>query len=445
MSSSSYFHRSQEHPRRVDPFVHYVPREQKKKPASAKPKIKAKVTAATAAASSLTVAAAIPKTTATLSRATALKKRLNMDESNIVAIPRHPPLPHNVSGMFQGAEPPYTSAQASKSSTISRDSSTSAALETSAIPTPANALRGAQLFASNTESHSRSTYRPRASTGFSFNQPTDYSAAQHVLTNMPLISALSHTRRQSIDSCISDTRISSGAERKYTCDWHDCGQAFDRVEHLNRHKRRHTGEKPYRCLVSKCTKLTSESTASKGQRPSRCNGRGRTSLGHGLAECCILPTKNPDFSNLTLRPLINDMLPDTNSEETPLWETVGLSSADPSLSQAAKRFRRDSVTHAESSVNNYHNTSPLSGSSEALSSPEGKRTRLSAASPLYTDDGMARTTNINGYYYPQQHQHRHKPTHTVFTSSIQRPSLSNSTTIITRKTLTCHPWCLLDL
>ncbi|KAJ1942928.1 Up in starvation [Kickxella alabastrina] len=485
-----------------------------------------------------------------------------MDESNIVAIPRHPPLPHNVSGMFQGAEPPYTSAQASKSSTISRDSSTSAAyyseqpLRHQQFQPRQTHYEGQQLFASNTESHSRSTYRPRASTGFSFNQPTDYSAAGYAVRdgsvfsvqdgssfgnsngrqpsylprrdsatsfnitamsqeirhapsnmfspNMPLISALSHTRRQSIDSCISDTRstgknsISSGAERKYTCDWHDCGQAFDRVEHLNRHKRRHTGEKPYRCLVSKCTKLFSRFDnmmqhvgihcieGAKTEVPniknlnSRCNGRGRvrrtsyrgtqdsydkfrrhveTSLGHGLAECCILPTKNPDFSNLTLRPLINDMLPDTNSEETPLWETVGLSSADPSLSQAAKRFRRDSVVDdmdrhmPTSSVNNYHNTSPLSGSSEALSSPEGKRTRLSAAShgsqpngqmqhlanypppperartsatgPLYTDDGMARTTNINGYYYPQQHQHRHKPTHTVFTSSIQRPSLSN--------------------
>ncbi|KAI8323538.1 hypothetical protein GQ54DRAFT_251285, partial [Martensiomyces pterosporus] len=45
--------------------------------------------------------------------------------------------------------------------------------------------------------------------------------------------------------------------RKYMCEWHGCGQAFDRIEHLNRHKRRHTGEKPYRCLISTCSKLFS--------------------------------------------------------------------------------------------------------------------------------------------------------------------------------------------
>ncbi|PIA16904.1 hypothetical protein COEREDRAFT_41972, partial [Coemansia reversa NRRL 1564] len=54
-----------------------------------------------------------------------------------------------------------------------------------------------------------------------------------------------------------DDKAGGTSDRKYVCDWRNCGQSFDRIEHLNRHKRRHTGEKPYRCLAGRCTKLFS--------------------------------------------------------------------------------------------------------------------------------------------------------------------------------------------
>ncbi|KAJ1822878.1 hypothetical protein LPJ56_000505 [Coemansia sp. RSA 2599] len=191
------------------------------------------------------------------------------------------------------------------------------------------------------------------------------------------------SRRESVSSNVSEATSveKNGGDRKYVCDWPECAQAFDRVEHLNRHKRRHTGEKPYRCLISKCTKLFSRFDnmmqhvgihcidGAKTEIPniknlnSRCNGRGRvrrtsyrgtqdsyekfrrhveSSLGPVLAECCILPTKNPDFSNLTLRPLLNDNVPATISEDTPLCESVVSSGVVPQ-SAGYKRPRCDSV------------------------------------------------------------------------------------------------------
>ncbi|CEG72585.1 Putative Cys2His2 zinc finger developmental/cell cycle regulator, other [Rhizopus microsporus] len=43
-------------------------------------------------------------------------------------------------------------------------------------------------------------------------------------------------------------------EKPFRCvGFGDCSMAFTRQEHLNRHKRRHTGEKPFPCIIEGCT------------------------------------------------------------------------------------------------------------------------------------------------------------------------------------------------
>ncbi|KAJ1801404.1 hypothetical protein LPJ59_000331 [Coemansia sp. RSA 2399] len=178
-----------------------------------------------------------------------------------------------------------------------------------------------------------------------------HSSPNNASMDFPMVP--SGPMRMRHDSISSNASMSSASgrngdsqcgERKYVCDWHGCTQAFDRVEHLNRHMRRHTGEKPYCCLVARCSKLFSRFDnmmqhvgihsleGTKTEIPNiknlsvRGNGRGRArrtsyrgagdphekfrrhvegALGTKLAVSCILPTDNPDFSNLTLRPLLN--------------------------------------------------------------------------------------------------------------------------------------------
>ncbi|KAJ2557697.1 hypothetical protein EV175_001194 [Coemansia sp. RSA 1933] len=209
-------------------------------------------------------------------------------------------------------------------------------------------------------------------------------------------------RHDSISSMASTSSMSGKnggsqcGERKYVCDWNGCTQAFDRVEHLNRHMRRHTGEKPYCCLVARCSKLFSRFDnmmqhvgihsleGTKTEIPNiknlsiRGNGRGRArrtsyrgvgdphdkfrrhvegALGTKLAVSCILPTENPDFSNLTLRPLLNvDTDPVENSSTVPEHQqerknslpqsSVSPTKVSPTLQQQflqSKRLRHDSV------------------------------------------------------------------------------------------------------
>ncbi|KAI8867127.1 hypothetical protein GQ42DRAFT_114768, partial [Ramicandelaber brevisporus] len=40
----------------------------------------------------------------------------------------------------------------------------------------------------------------------------------------------------------------------FVCKVYGCGMIFHRAEHLMRHSRKHTGEKPYRCIIPGCTK-----------------------------------------------------------------------------------------------------------------------------------------------------------------------------------------------
>ncbi|OAQ35523.1 hypothetical protein K457DRAFT_51270, partial [Linnemannia elongata AG-77] len=37
----------------------------------------------------------------------------------------------------------------------------------------------------------------------------------------------------------------------------DCRMVFTRSEHLARHARKHTGEKPFKCVVDGCTRMFS--------------------------------------------------------------------------------------------------------------------------------------------------------------------------------------------
>ncbi|KAJ2785316.1 hypothetical protein GGI15_001967 [Coemansia interrupta] len=443
-----------------------------------------------------------------------------MEDSNIVAIPHHPPLPRNVSGVFPGPEPPYISSQASKSSTNSRDSASSSAYSSSDQPlrlqqqqhyyhhsTPHQ--NGRLSYPPGVESHARSTYRPRASSGIVANYPSevhpvsnagfvrheasvelretdgysnDYSrptttsrrdsavshsstaasndigygstaptAATGMFTNMPPSSAHGRSRRASVSSNVSDMQSSeknaAGGDRKYVCDWPECGQAFDRVEHLNRHKRRHTGEKPYRCLVSKCTKLFSRFDnmmqhvgihcidGVKTEVPniknlnSRCNGRGRvrrtsyrgtqdsyekfrrhveSSLGTTLAECCILPTKNPDFSNLTLRPLLNDSPPATIAEDAPLCESVDTSNAAHQGSHSYKRSRCDSVVDGmdkqirldtAGDISEHRNISIPSRTSYPAHHESGRSTISTSAHQQHTSSGGDAIKSSSGGIY----------------------------------------------
>ncbi|KAJ2443717.1 hypothetical protein GGF42_006537 [Coemansia sp. RSA 2424] len=340
-----------------------------------------------------------------------------MDTQNILAIPHHPPLPRAVSGVFQSVEHPYAVAQAPKHSPMAREFSATRqqlmSTDRSYSRTPSTSSSSSQLTAHNVNQPSadysdkdhyslplRSSIFgasadrhmppsiPRRSSIVSTGSST--GSNEDILAGETQVGSMKRARRESIasnDSVLSIENmhgVGSGgggsSERKYTCDWHGCGQAFDRIEHLNRHKRRHTGEKPYRCLSSKCTKLFSRFDnmmqhvgihsveGLKTEIPNiknlsiKGNGRGRArrtsyrgsqdphekfrrhvegALGYGLARCCILPTENPDFSNLTLRPLLNADGP-TGSVPATIDEDAPLSSSF-DMRPLTKRPRYDSV------------------------------------------------------------------------------------------------------
>lgn len=57
----------------------------------------------------------------------------------------------------------------------------------------------------------------------------------------------------------TDPSIHSPPSRKYVCSFGTCGRHFKRLEHLKRHFRTHTGEKPYECPVKGCGKRFSRS------------------------------------------------------------------------------------------------------------------------------------------------------------------------------------------
>ncbi|KAJ2398767.1 hypothetical protein GGI23_003049 [Coemansia sp. RSA 2559] len=259
-----------------------------------------------------------------------------------------------------------------------------------------------------------------------------HSSPNNASMDLPVVPSGSMRIRH--DSISSNASMSSASgrngdsqcgERKYVCDWHGCTQAFDRVEHLNRHMRRHTGEKPYCCLVARCSKLFSRFDnmmqhvgihsleGTKTEIPNiknlsvRGNGRGRArrtsyrgagdphekfrrhvegALGAKLAVSCILPTDNPDFSNLTLRPLLNvdpepveaSTVPDQhkqqqeerkNSLSTLSTPPTKVSSTLPQQFLQTKRLRHDSVVDG---MDNHHIVPSHSVVASSYSSSSGR-------------------------------------------------------------------------
>uniref|UniRef100_A0A182PL73 C2H2-type domain-containing protein n=1 Tax=Anopheles epiroticus TaxID=199890 RepID=A0A182PL73_9DIPT len=45
------------------------------------------------------------------------------------------------------------------------------------------------------------------------------------------------------------------SEKPYTCQWPECEWRFARSDELTRHYRKHTGAKPFKCIVFACILL----------------------------------------------------------------------------------------------------------------------------------------------------------------------------------------------
>ncbi|KAJ1744425.1 hypothetical protein LPJ79_000250 [Coemansia sp. RSA 1821] len=307
-------------------------------------------------------------------------RRTVMNNSNIVAIPHHPPLPRGVSGVFQSIEQPYSSARESKISQHPQYRQMPVLEEYSGSQhLPPQMYANRMRVSSGYHPYAMGPYR-RESAG-SFMHDSRVRAGYGIPSRSFSIDMHQPAGRGRQPSEASDNSNASadkaGLDRKYACNWKGCGQTFDRIEHLNRHTRRHTGEKPYCCLISRCSKLfsrfdnmmqhvgTHTVQGAKTEIPNiknlnaKCNGRGRARrtsyrctqdsfekfrrhvqsvLGTGLANCCVLPTDSPNFSNLTLRPLLveSDGQSSETSESQPLSQRM-------SLDNYTQRPRCDSV------------------------------------------------------------------------------------------------------
>ncbi|KAJ1953709.1 hypothetical protein EC988_002833 [Linderina pennispora] len=417
-----------------------------------------------------------------------------MDDSNILAIPHNPPLPRTVSGVFQADGHPYISAaegsqrmdpaastypmgKAQMSQSLAREEqpmTPQASIPESSTGShaPANGTGHSRQFLirhrgsmgslpsevvalRNSESFAHQARRSSVCQDFSIDSgaPTRRESVATIIINkntsqphcqptksdglspeMPLYAAFQRNRRGSMASTTTATSNpdkSGPAERKYSCEWRGCGQSFDRIEHLNRHKRRHTGEKPYRCLVSKCAKLFSRFDnmmqhvgihtveGRKTEIPNiknssvKGNGRGRARrtsyrgthdpaekfrrhvegiLGPDLARCCHLPPANPDYSNLTLRPLLNTdaiaqaqmaasaLDADDYESSVPLAKTLAQTLHNQQHGQNADQFARR--PRCDSLVDDMDKQSEMTFRSASSTSPSASPTSNTAPPPF---------------------------------------------------------------
>ncbi|KAJ1674518.1 Up in starvation, partial [Spiromyces aspiralis] len=130
------------------------------------------------------------------------------------------------------------------------------------------------------------------------------------------------------------TTATTSRGRIFRCTIQGCGMVFTRCEHLARHASRifsrfdnmiqhtqtHNRSGRHQPLVSAITNCGVNANGRGRTRranfrpvsdPSNSHNlrRIRSTLGEKLAECCLMPTSNPLYSSLTLRPLLTSNLP----------------------------------------------------------------------------------------------------------------------------------------
>ncbi|KAJ2733226.1 hypothetical protein IW152_003225 [Coemansia sp. BCRC 34962] len=83
----------------------------------------------------------------------------------------------------------------------------------------------------------------------------------HLANSLPVNQLVDHTNvagQKSPGRSTRSTQAAGGGEgesRRYTCTFSGCDKQFKRYEHLKRHFRTHTGERPYKCPAPECDKV----------------------------------------------------------------------------------------------------------------------------------------------------------------------------------------------
>ncbi|KAF7723284.1 hypothetical protein EC973_002130 [Apophysomyces ossiformis] len=210
---------------------------------------------------------------------------------------------------------------------------------------------------------------------------TDYAAA------ITAFRQRSHSENNSIhqDSLpfqeLGATPRARGPPKKFRCTGHgDCQMEFTRSEHLARHQRKHTGEKPFKCVVEGCDRMFSRfdnmmqhtHTHNKGRTAAR-RGRGRrTAKGRMSSGFVLKSTARPrkrrnrhDVDEDTEESDIeSDELLEEDDEEDE--EDEENQQSDASYRPSIRLHKRQSIDEAQGSTATMHRWSTSTG----IASPE---------------------------------------------------------------------------